>query len=274
MTETPDSISTAALEDVAYLSRSENRVRILCSLARGPHTRRELGEVTSVSRATLGRITNELEERGWAERTTDGDYVATPTGIQIASQFVPFVKSVETIRRLGETVTWLPTEELSIGLHHFNDATVRRPKNDDLTEAIDYFTEKIRDVSEFSTLTELAPPVSFEETMHEDLLSNRLTATYVLTGELVDYLRDQPERRERWRDCLEAGVEAHRYEGDLPCNLFVFDETVLIKRSGSETEQPSYGIPIETSNPDVRSWAHDLIESYRTKADPITPATF
>lgn len=274
MTVAIDSVPDGALEDIAYLSRSDNRLLVLTALTEGPHTRRELEEVTGVSRATVGRIVNEFEERNWAERTTDGDYVATSTGHHIATQFIPFAESIEAIRRLGEALEWLPTDELSIGLCHFRDTIVRRPEQDDPMEIIDYFTDLIRDASEFRTLTHFAPTEAFAETMRDRLATNRLTATYVLTSELVEYLRDHRDRRDRWRDCLEAGADVYRYRGHIPCNLFIIDQKVLIKKSGPESVQESYAVPIESENEAVRSWAHELIDRYQEHADQLDIETF
>lgn len=269
MSNKRSAVPTDALGDSAYLSRSENRVQILDAIANGPHTRRELSEVTGVSRATLSRIMNELEERGWALRTTDGDYEATPTGKHVSAQFVPFVESLEAINRLGEAVDWLPTDELSIGLHHFSDATVKRPEHGDPMEIIDLFTRLIRDATEFRVLTQFAPPSEFAKSMCDGLVTGRLRGTYVLTGDLIEYLGEHPDRRARWHACLEAGATVSHYEGHIPCNLWVIDGTVFIKKSGPKSIQSAYGVPIISENDAVREWAIDLIETYRAEADPV-----
>jgi hypothetical protein len=72
MSSESSEISTEALEDIAYLCRSANRVTILDALTEGPYSRRELANQTDASRTTLDRIVNELEERRWVERTTEG----------------------------------------------------------------------------------------------------------------------------------------------------------------------------------------------------------
>lgn len=269
MTAADDRLPTGALKEIAYLSRSDNRLLILTALTEGAHTRRELEEVTGVSRATLGRIVNEFEERNWAERTTDGDYVATPTGQHMVTQFTPFAESIEAVRRLGEAVEWLPTDELSIGLHHFNDAIVKRPENDDPMEVIDYFTDQIRDASEIRVLTHLAPPEPFATSMRDGFDTDRLNGTFVLTGELVEYLRRRSAREERWRAYIEAGADVYRYEGDIPCNLLVIDERVFIKSSRSDSVKLSYAEPIVSDNETVWAWATDLIETYQNQADHI-----
>lgn len=267
-------VPTDALEDAAYLSRSENRVEILDAVASGPHTRRELSEMTGVSRATLSRIMNELEDRSWTERTSGGDYVATPTGEHVAAQFVPFVESLEAIRRLGEAVDWLPIDELSIGLHHFSDAVVKRSDHDDPMEIIDFFTNLIRDANEFQVLTQFTPPEAFAESMRDGLVTGRLTGTYVITEGVIEYLRGHPERRARWRDCLGAGATVYQYDDHLPCNLWIIDDTVIIKKGGPESTQRSYGVPIISENETVQEWAAELIKTYRAEATPISIDVF
>lgn len=274
MATTSDDVPEDALEDVAYLSRSDNRVRVLEALAAGAHTRRELEDVTGVSRATLGRIINEFEDRDWAERTTDGDYAATPTGRHVAAQFGPFVESIAAVRRLGAAVEWLPADELSIGLHHFSDASVKRPANDDPMAVIDYFTDLVRNAAEFRTLTHLAPPVAVGTIVHERILEDRLTATCVLTADLVDYLRERPDRRERWRGTLEGGAAVYRYADAVPCNLFVIDDTVLVKQRRPGSGANTYAVPIVSDDDAVRSWAHELIDTYRDDADRLPVETF
>ena len=269
-----DAFPIEALEDVEYLSRSPNRVMILGTLTKGPYSRRDLAELTEISRTTLDRIINELEERGWVQRTNDGNYVGTPTGTHLMDQVRPFLDSVEAIRRLDEAVAWLPADELSIGLHHFSDASVLRPEQDDPMETVDYFTDLIRDTAEFRVLTHLAPPGPLSRTMRDRINAGQLNAEYVLTDELIKYLREQPERRERWRDIIEGGADVFGGQAPIPCNVWIFDEIVLIKKSSPEPIQDSYGVPIQSENETVRSWAYDLIDSHRADATHIDVETF
>lgn len=266
MTSGDQPVPEGALADVDYLSRSANRVAILDALASGPATRRDLAARTDVSRATLDRIVNEFEERGWAERTVDGEYVATPAGTHVIREFRPFVESVAAVDRLGEAVAWLPTEEFDVGLHEFSDATVRRPENDDPVEAVEFITDLLRDTAEFRTLNHLIPPGMFERALHEQVVTGALTVEAVTVPAVVDHFRGNADRRERWRDVLDAGGTVYAHDLPIPCNLMVFDETVLIKRSDTGPIDDSYGVPIVSENEAVLSWAHDLIDRYRADA--------
>lgn len=262
-----------ALEDVAYLSRSENRVAILDALARRPYPRRELGEETGVSRTTLDRIVNELESRGWAERTADGEYVATTTGRHLVAELRPFLDAVEAVRRLGDALAWLP-ENLDIGLQHFSDATVRRPEGEDPMETIDYFVELASQASEITVLTHLSPPVPLSRVIRDRIVAGELRGTFIITGGCIDLLREHADRRRRWQEVLDAGGDIYRYEDHVPCNLYRFDGTVLIKKSAPEPFQDAYGIPIQTENPTVRVWAEDLLADHRNAATRVERESF
>ncbi len=264
-------ISIDALEHIDYLSRSPNRVVILDALTEGPSSRRELEEVTGVSRTTLDRIINELESRGWAERTTDGTYGATSTGVHLMRQFRPFLDSVEALEQLEGAVEWLPCDELEIGLEHFDNASIRRPVAGDPVDGVEYMTRLVRDASEFRTLTHLVPPNSLLRALRDGVVSDRLTVEAVSSQEDTT---DQSSRKQLWRDMVEAGAEFYRCAGPLPCNLWIIDETVLIKQSRPGSIEESYGAPIVVTDSTVRSWAHDLIDRYRADAARIDAEIF
>ncbi|ADB59912.1 putative transcriptional regulator, GntR family [Haloterrigena turkmenica DSM 5511] len=274
MPERDSELPTRALEDIAYLSRSANRVVILTELTEGQYSRGTLANQTDVSRATLDRIINELEERGWAKRTTEGNYAATAHGQHLMRRFKPFIESVETLHRLDDVLTWLPIDELSIGLEHFNDAVVRRPESEDPVEAIGFINDLLGNTSEFRVLAHLAPPEPLGATLHERVTARQMTMNGVITDELVEFLGSTPKRAKRWRALVEAGSELRQHEGPIPCNLWIFDETVLIKKSGPEPIDESYGVPIVSENDTVRSWAHDLIDEWMNAASPIDASAF
>ncbi|MFC6939602.1 helix-turn-helix transcriptional regulator [Salinirubellus sp. GCM10025818] len=267
-------VPAQALEDVAYLTRSANRVKILGALTDRSASRRELAEITGTSRTTLDRIVNELEDRGWAERTPDGTYTATPEGTRLQRQFRPFLESVVAVRNLGKTVEWLPTEELTIGLEHFADAIVQRPEGDDPVETIDLMVEMVEEATRHRAFTHLVPPEPLSEAILEGVESGRLTAEGVLTTGSLDFLRETPRRRGRWASIVEAGAGLYQYDGEIPCNLWIMDENVLIKKSRPEPFAEAYGVPIISRDEDVRSWANQLIDTYRAEATRLEPGYF
>lgn len=258
-----------AREDIVYLARSRNRIEILEALAAGPRTSRDVETATGASRSTLERILTELQERGWAERTHDGTYEATAAGEFAVTEFMPIVRSMKTIRNLGEAVSWLPTDELTIGLHHFDGATVHGPEPNSPTAPATYMTELLSGASEFHCLVCIAPPLAFEQAMCDRVVDGDLTTEHVITRGELDYVREQAERLRRWRAYLAAGAKVYCYDGEIPCNLFVLDKTVLIGAS-----RPATCAFIESENEAVRSWAHGLIKSYGVEANRLDSGTF
>lgn len=268
MTE-PSAVPGDALEDIAYLSRSENRVKILDALTTRAYPRRELEEATGTSRTTLGRILSEFEDRGWAKRAADGDYVATPQGEHVAAEFTPLVGAMETIETLGDAIAGLPIGELSIGLHHFSDATVRRPDANEPVKPVRRLTELLREASTFHALTFLSPPLAVGNAMHDSMSAGSLSGDHVLTGGLVEHMRERPEGPPPWADYIEAGARIYRYEGRIPCNLFVVDDIVLIANDRSDANEF-----IESDDDTVREWALELIEAYREDAERLEAEAF
>lgn len=267
-----DAVSSEALEDIAYLARSDNRVRLLTVLASDSYSPQGLDDVTGIARTTIGRIVTEFEGRGWIERTSNGEYTATPMGQQVAAEFTPLVESFEAIRNLGNLVAWLQAAEPSLSLNHLSDATVIRSGQDDPMKIIDYYIERIQDTSEFYTLNQIAPAGKFMEVTRDRLDGDQLTATFVITGDLADYLLDQPKRRDRWRNCITSGAEVYRVDTTVPCNLLILDETVFIAKTQAEQGEP-YTM-IESTNDAVRSWAYGIIETYLGDAEPLDAGAF
>jgi predicted transcriptional regulator len=264
MTSESGRLPEEALGDVAFLARSVNRVRVLDLLAREAHPPRELSDRTGTSRSTLRRILSEFEERDWAERRPDGAYTATATGALVVEELTPFVESMETIRRLGGAVGWLPLDTLS--LEEFRDATVIRPEANDPLAPASYLTERLDGTSEFRCLVRLAPPVGFEIRMRDAVADGRLTTEHVITRGELDYILDQSERPARWAEYVSGGANLYCYDGEIPCNVFVFDETVVLGKTG----QPFIG----TDHEAVRRWAVAEIESYRAEAERLRSDVF
>lgn len=265
-----DSVSTDALEPVAYLGRSANRVTLLETLDKDAYTRQELHEHTGVARTTIDRIITEFEDRGWAERTEDGSYTVTRTGHLVASEFRPLLQSMETIAKLKDAADWIPVEELSIGLRQFSDATVRRGNANDPLELVEYFADLVRNAASFRTLTFLAPPTPVGREMQEGVLRGDLATEHILAGGLVDHLRTQQTTPPNWGEYIEAGAEVYRYEGHVPCNLFVFDDLVLLMN-----DRPvGRGAAIESHSEAVRAGATDLFETYKSNAVQVDADVF
>lgn len=269
MYDTADSLPEGVLEDMAYLSRSENRMRILHALSQCPIEPRELTERTDIPRSTVGRIVTELNERGWVERTLDGEYVATPLGELMAVETRQYIESIRAIRSLDSAVSWLPADELTVDVHHFGDARVIGHQMNDAVAPDTYAIERIRESNEFRNLTNIAPTLGFESALHDGVETGTLSSEHVVTPGVLPKLRMNEERRRRWQAYLDAGADLYLSQEDIPCNLFIMDDTVFI--ADSQLESLEY---IEVEDSAVLSWAHRVIDSFRQGADRLGSDSF
>ncbi|MEF8906511.1 MAG: hypothetical protein V5A13_01495 [Haloarculaceae archaeon] len=259
------------LEATAYLTRSEYRLRLLEALREGPHSRRDLVDATNASSATVGRVVNELQSRGWAERTTDG-YVTTPSGTQIVNEVQPFIGSMATILTLGDPIEWIPTDELTIGLHQFEDATVRRADRNDPAEAAEFLIELIEETSTFRVLTHLVSIPAVEEVLRDGVQCGQMSLSVVITDDVCEYLYDHPDHRSRWKEIAEAGAKIYRHDARIPCNLWICDDVMLLAESHSDEGNPYDVLVIK--NPPVLSWARELVAQYERESKSVAADFF
>ncbi len=271
-------VPSDTLAEITYLTRSKNRAKLLVTLAAttprpgqfpSGYSRRELADVTGASQPTLSRILTEFEERGWAERTTEGEYVPTPFGAHLADEFESFVSSVDVLRDLGEVAAILPTTELSIDRRHFGDATVRRLGGPQPIAFRRYLADLLRDGSaSFYVLSKDPGPATPGSEAHDRIVAGHLDYVLINPGHIHEYFTDIPEAMETGLEQVEAGAEYYIYDGEVPCNLFILDEVVVIE-NGHAADDGSRAV-IESRNETVRTWALELFERYREGATKLT----
>ena len=253
------------------MTRSRNRVRILGAVAEEPATPGEVADLTGASRSTIQRILSELEDREWVRRTNEGSYVATAVGTHVVHEFVPFVKSMETIDDLGEAIATLPTDSLSIGIQQFTDATIVRPEPNDPNAPDAYFSTLIRDTAELSCVVDIAAPLAVENAIRDRVIDGVLRSEHVLTDRLFQYNCRSTERAQTWKVLTQNGADVYRYDGHISSNVFILDETVLL----GETPPDGEGcVLIESDSEPVLAWAEEFVEAYKARADRLTGKEF
>ena len=273
-----EGIPSEILEDIAYLSRTENRIDVLETLTWKPLSSSELREATGTSKATVNRILNEFEERSWTRRNSDGTYEATPQAEHIAFQLRPFVGSMEAVASLEEDVGVLPVDELTIGpdndltvgLHHFKDAIVKRQRPQAQGVGRTRMLEATREASSMNVLTDTSPPRVMGELLQKRAQGGDLPGTTVWTTKLFEYLRDHPEEPPKWSDVIEGGRRIYSYDGHIPVTLCVTDEVTLIWGVTGEMRRRV----IISENETVQMWALDMVERYRERAEAVDSQAF
>lgn len=273
-----DAVLDEVLEDVAYLARSTNRVRILQALVAAPASPRELRDRTGITKTTCNRIVNEFVDRSWTRQTRTGDYEATPRAEHVLIQFRPFVESMAAIRALGDDVAMLPVDELAwgpdgeltFGVHHFADATVRRKRPQQQGVGRAELADAFRTSSTVHTVSDGTPPHVVGSVLQARADRGELSGVVVFTAELFEYLRDHHDGPPDWADLIESGVEIYRYDGSTPDNITITDARTFI---WGETGDGTHGVVVDR-NDVVRAWGIDVIERYRDHAERIDSAAF
>lgn len=265
----------AALDHLDYLTASRNRLRVLEALVErtappwtdaGGVDPRDLQAATDASESTVSRILNGFQDRGWARRSPDGGYVATGRAELLADRLDPLQRSVAALVRLGDAADLLPADELTIDLHHFRDATVRPPKGPQPDDVGMYLAELEAASSTFYSMSYAPPPRSMIDD-DDPVLTGEERLVALFPESLWEFMVERRGDRDTFLQAIEAGSEYYTYDGYFPCNLYVFDEAVVIENSQVD------GVPdstvIESRNDVVREWALDVFERYRDRSTAV-----
>lgn len=257
------------LDDIAYLSRSNNRIAVLRELADGDRTRRELREVTGVSRPTLGRVLDGLEERGWAG--TDGrgngeDYSLTPLGRAVLEDFAALMETVETTRTLRGLAPRIPFDELGIDPRALAGARITTPNPTDATAHVRRERALLDRTDRLTFLCNQAQPETVERYRDWALEpGNEFEA--IIAGDAIDAAMADGEMAAALRDMLDGdGARIHRYEGPVTVMLGDFEDVASI------VPLDDSGVPcafIESTDGRVRSAVTETLAAYRNHAEPL-----
>ncbi|WP_331234922.1 helix-turn-helix transcriptional regulator [Natronorarus salvus] len=253
-----------ALEDVAFLARSSNRLALLRMLGEGPHDRRELRETTSMSAPTLARILGEFEDHGWIERD-GGSYRATTAGRLVAGGVLAAVDRADAVRRLRPLLRAVPTDGPELDVEALSNARVTVAEPSSPLGPANRFASLTR---ESETLREFnAASVQFFDAsvLRTRVEEGRRTELLYERGVVEALLSDHPE-------LLAALIDSPAVEVSLresvPFGLSLFDDRIGV--CGYDRESGALTVFVDTDDYEARRWAERLYESVRSEAMPIT----
>lgn len=261
----------SALDDIAFLARSPNRVAVLETLSSGPHDRAELQAATDIPRPTVGRIVNEFQARGLVSQRGN-QYTTSPLGEFLATEFQSLLDGAETMRKLRGVVEWLPTDEFDFTLDRFADATITTPRPGDPTAPVRRAAALTHETDHIRFLCTAFVPSMYEalwqQTVHEEQ-----TAVGLMGNELIDTLCEDPEMVTMICDIIDSGrATLYRCDDPYPCDIAVFDETVagilLFDDDGH-----AHAV-IDTADEAIRSWVTATIDAHQREAHRLDSDAF
>ncbi|WP_436924315.1 helix-turn-helix transcriptional regulator [Halosimplex amylolyticum] len=254
--------SQDAVGQVAFLARSETRVRLLERLREtGPSTQRELGAHLEASRSTVTRSLSALEERGWIERSA-GAYRLTAAGDVVTDEFLSLLESIRTTDELSAFLDWFPYAEFSLDVSHLRDAEMTSAGPPDPYAPARKQTELLERTDRFRGFL---PSLDIEGTrvVHEQIMERALEAEIVVSGD-AEATIESGEYAELFREQVSTGrLTVSVVEETLPFYLGLADDVVQI---GVEDDEGFPRALLETTNESVREWAAAVYERYRDRA--------
>lgn len=258
------------LEEIAFLARSPNRVRVLNALRAEPMERRDLEDNTDVSRATLARILEDFEERGWVTQT-GRQYETTQVGDYAAQEFTDLLQRFEPVPVLNEVVQWFPEEGFDFDLACLAGAEVIRPTKSDPLAPTTHITRRLQTADRVRVLSYSHIP-GVLDVCWRGTVEGSLELESVVDRDVLDRIGTDPRMVDRAQEMIESGqVEMFVYQGTIPSTVFIVDDMVLLCLSGGEGAPQAV---IETTNETVRSWAESTIDTYRSEGESLDPRSF
>lgn len=257
-------------EDIAFLANSENRVALLRCLTGGPHSRDGLITKVDVSRVTLGRILDELEERNWL--TQKGQvYQITPLGAWVIEEYLTFREMMGAERTLREVVQWFPEDDFGFHINNLADAEIttvnRTNASAPLSQHIRLFEVGGRFWSFSFAITRL-----FLESCWRHVKDEHITFEWVFTTQVLDVLKNDPEMSRQSREMLDSGrVEYRHFQGNIPYIVLGSEERVNLRLADDEGSPTAL---IESDADAVREWAESTFEHYWNKGTSVGSDAF
>lgn len=264
---------SASLDDIAFLTRSSNRVQVLEALGEEAHTRAELQKETGIPRATIGRIVTDFEKRGLVTDKRNGrGYAASLFGQFLAKELRPLLDRAEAMRKVDQVSRWLPLDEFDFPVDRLVDVTITMPRHGDPTAPIQRAATMTRSAEHIEFLVDAFVPYIFRE-IHDRTSRKEQTASGIITTAMFKAIRVDPEMAEMASETLRSeGATLHLYNGSCPYTIAIVDQRaagILLL----DDDDNIRGL-IDTEDDAILSWAASIIKKYQEAADPINRDDF
>jgi len=260
-----ESVPDEAIDEIAFLSRSPVRVRVLYILRRESHAeRRELRERIDGVRTTVTRNLSALEDRGWIEHTSEG-YAITSCGRMISDELIALTERVSLAVDLRPALRWLDVDRLDIGLREFERAEITTADATNpyapVEEQIELFRRSERPRTALPTVNR-----QILRTCRRTAETDGSEAELIIEGDAVDRFRSEPRYADLFEEvCRECTVL--RYDDAVPYYVGLSDETVQL--GTTDGDGVTKVLLRFEDEPDVRSWANDRLARFEEAARPV-----
>jgi predicted transcriptional regulator len=256
---------TVVLDDIRFLADSQHRGVVMDSLASGSLSRTELRDVTGASSATIGRIVQAFEERGWLVR--DGShYTLTALGEFVARSFETHRHDMELARELDGLVPYVPIREIGIDVDRLRDAFITRRTQTNPFAVVSRIRELEFDAAQARSLTDFFPEPCIDG-RYEAIVNGTQTFEAVFTPNVIAAAIASDSAHKFEAIVTSDRTDIYLYDGDISQPVMIHDGVAcLVVR---DEENVSIGM-IETDDGTVVEWVTDVFETYRDEAKVLT----
>lgn len=253
-----------AFDDIEFLTRSINRVKVLEVLATGSSSRAALQEKAGLTRPTLNRILTELVSREWVERR-GSDYHATAVGAYLVAEFSTFAERFESVLDVAEIFPYLPEEVAALGVERFLDASVTMATVADPLRPV---REAVEGIEDWDLLVMLSPTMTKEALEASSrAVQNGQRFDAVFTRDVVETVRANPALRSSMNEFLSSdAVTCCVVDEKAPCILWYNHGEAGLGLSDVSGAPKAL---VRTSDAAVFGWVQTTIASYRERATPL-----
>jgi predicted transcriptional regulator len=254
-------------EHVSFLAGSENRVRILEALHDRPRRQCELVDACGLSRSTVHRALDGLEEREWVY-SEDGAYRLTVGGRLVLDQFDALRTAIERVEEWGAFLQRLGGVGATLPAAALDDAQLvtNSPENPHATMSHTTDVLAAADTETFRGISPLVSPV-VNEAARESLTA----------GVRMELLIDESvldASRTAYPDAFEDAHEFENFElylspDELTFGLMLLDDRALVC---AHDEQGTLRECLDGTNEALVRWASDTYEDHRAAAERVDTA--
>lgn len=259
-----------AIDEIAFLANSANRIAVLEALEEGAHSRHVLAEQTDVSRVTLGRILDDFAERRWI---TQRGQVAeiTPLGSWVRESFEALCDVMAAERSLRQVAHWFPAEGFGFPIDRLRDAEITLVSRADAAAPISQLVRAFEAGGRVRAFS-FAITGQFLEACWRAVMAGSATWEWVFTPAVYDVLVSNPKMARWSREMLASGqAEYLRYDGDIPYVVIIADSRVNLRLADADGAATAL---VQSDDEVVRSWAAETFETYRRSATPVEADAF
>lgn len=261
----------AALDDVAFLALSENRIALLEALSdEQTHSRTELKNSTDVSRPTLARILDDFESRAWISQIGQECQI-TPLGMWVHEEFTDLLAMMDTARQLRDAMRWLPEDAIDHGIvRRLNDAELVFATESDPTAPIRRSVQQLYAGTRLRFLTTQAT-VSYFAMIRDNVVNHGMSVKGVMTPAVCSTLVNSTTMATLCRELYTSDDVSLFVTEEPPPILQIIDGDVGIGLL--DAAKHPRGI-ILSDDEAILAWAEETFESYREKAVRLSSEQF